>query len=132
MSTTEQNMGIKADKAHESPSASAPKVAPTAGGVTAPGVLTCAHTPEMTGEAAVRAVFIGKRADNVEAHIDRAELEQIATAAAHYDRMHNGHAELLDALTSCASIMEHPRLATAEDKAAAIARARAILAKVQP
>jgi hypothetical protein len=40
MSTTNQNMGIKADKAHESPSASAPKVAPTAGGVTAPGVLS--------------------------------------------------------------------------------------------
>jgi hypothetical protein len=36
--SNEQNMGIKADKAHESPSVSAPKVAPTTGGVTAPGV----------------------------------------------------------------------------------------------
>lgn len=33
----DENMGIKADKAAESPPASAPKVAPTAGGVTAPG-----------------------------------------------------------------------------------------------
>lgn len=36
--STEQSMGINEDKAAESPPASSPKAAPTAGGVTAPGV----------------------------------------------------------------------------------------------
>jgi len=56
------------------------------------------HKPEDTGTAAVRAVFIGNRANNVEAHISREELAQIATAAAHYERLHSGHDALVDAL----------------------------------
>lgn len=38
--STELSMGINDDKAAESPPASSPKAAPTAGGVTAPGAST--------------------------------------------------------------------------------------------
>lgn len=47
---------------------------------------TNAMTPDGVGQKSVAAVFIGKRAKSVEAHISREELAAIVTAAVHYDR----------------------------------------------
>lgn len=91
MSTT-PNMGINEDKAHVSPSASSPKVAPTLGGVTAPEASYCDVCCQRPG---VRLVVVCQTdtwacaqclGDDDGEDADRFDADALAAEAAYYDQ----------------------------------------------